>query len=103
VAALDAPVQGSIPEATEGRLHVYVGGNDEELERVRPVLEVFGDVHHVGAGGTGAAMKLVVNTTLTASIVALGEALASGRVLGPRQWSGRRRRPRAPATSTSRQ
>jgi 3-hydroxyisobutyrate dehydrogenase-like beta-hydroxyacid dehydrogenase len=87
VAAIDAPVRGSIPEATDGRLHVYVGASDEEFERARPVLEVFGDVHHVGAIGSGAAMKLVVNTTLTASIVALGEALALGRTLGLDQGS----------------
>jgi 3-hydroxyisobutyrate dehydrogenase-like beta-hydroxyacid dehydrogenase len=82
VAAVDAPVRGSIPEATSGQLHVYVGASDEEFERVRPVLEILGDVHHVGPAGAGAAMKLVVNTTLTASIVALGEALALGRALG---------------------
>jgi 3-hydroxyisobutyrate dehydrogenase-like beta-hydroxyacid dehydrogenase len=82
VAAVDAPVRGSTPEATAGRLHVYAGGGDEEFERVRPVLEIFGDVHHVGPRGAGAAMKLVVNTTLTASIVVIGEALALGRALG---------------------
>jgi 3-hydroxyisobutyrate dehydrogenase len=82
VAAIDAPVRGSIPEATDGRLHVYVGASVEQFERVRHLLEVFGDAHHVGAAGAGAAMKLVVNTTLTASIVAVGEALALGRTLG---------------------
>jgi 3-hydroxyisobutyrate dehydrogenase len=82
VAAIDAPVRGSIPEATDGRLHVYVGASEEQFEPVRPLLEVFGDVHHVGAAGAGAAMKLVVNTTLTASMVAVGEALALGRTLG---------------------
>jgi 3-hydroxyisobutyrate dehydrogenase len=87
VAAVDAPVRGSIPQATDGSLHVYVGASGDEFERVRPVLEVFGDVHHVGASGSGAAMKLVVNTTLTTSIVALGEALALGRVLGLEQSS----------------
>jgi 3-hydroxyisobutyrate dehydrogenase len=81
VAAVDAPVRGSVPEATTGHLHVYVGASAEEFERVRPILEVLGDVHHVGPSGAGAAMKLVVNTTLTASIVALGEALALGRAL----------------------
>jgi 3-hydroxyisobutyrate dehydrogenase len=81
VAAIDAPVRGSIPEATDGRLHVYVGASVEDFERARPVLEVFGDVHHVGVSGSGAAMKLVVNTTLAASIVTLGEALALGRAL----------------------
>jgi 3-hydroxyisobutyrate dehydrogenase-like beta-hydroxyacid dehydrogenase len=82
VAAVDAPVRGSIPEATNGRLHVYVGAADEDFERVQPVLKVFGDVQHVGASGAGAAMKLVVNTTLTASMVAFGEALALGQALG---------------------
>jgi 3-hydroxyisobutyrate dehydrogenase-like beta-hydroxyacid dehydrogenase len=87
VAAVDAPVRGSTPDATGGRLHFYVGADDDEFERVRPVLEVFGDVRHVGASGAGAAMKLVVNTTLTASMVALGEALALGDALGLEQGS----------------
>jgi 3-hydroxyisobutyrate dehydrogenase len=87
VAAVDAPVRGSVPEASDGRLHVYVGADDDEFERVRPVLEVFGDVDHVGGPGAGAATKLVVNTTLAASIVALGEALALGQALGLDQGS----------------
>jgi 3-hydroxyisobutyrate dehydrogenase len=87
VAAVDAPVRGSIAEATDGRLHVYVGAGDEDFERVRAVLEVFGDVHRVGGPGAGAAMKLVVNTTLAASMVAAGEALALGRALGLDQSS----------------
>jgi 3-hydroxyisobutyrate dehydrogenase-like beta-hydroxyacid dehydrogenase len=82
VAAVDAPVRGSVPEATDGRLHVYAGASDGDYQQARPILEVFGDVHHVGAGGDGEAMKLVLNTTLTASIVALGEALALGDALG---------------------
>jgi 3-hydroxyisobutyrate dehydrogenase-like beta-hydroxyacid dehydrogenase len=82
VAAVDAPVRGSVPEATDGRLHVYVGAADDDYQRARPILEVFGDVHHIGAGGDGEAMKLVLNTTLAASIVALGEALALGDALG---------------------
>jgi 3-hydroxyisobutyrate dehydrogenase len=82
VLAVDAPVRGSIAEASAGRLHVYVGAGDNDFELVRPVLEIFGDVHDVGGPGAGAAMKLVVNTTLTAAIVAAGEALALGHVLG---------------------
>ena len=81
VAAVDAPVRGSIPEAAMGHLQVYVGASDKDFDLVRSVLEVFGEVHHVGASGAGAAMKLVVNTTLAASIVALGEALALGNAL----------------------
>jgi 3-hydroxyisobutyrate dehydrogenase-like beta-hydroxyacid dehydrogenase len=73
--------------ASEGRPGLGLFGPAEDFERVLPVLQVFGDVHHAGAAGAGGAMKLVVNTTLTASIVALGEALALGHALGLDQRS----------------
>jgi 3-hydroxyisobutyrate dehydrogenase-like beta-hydroxyacid dehydrogenase len=82
VTAVDAPVRGSVPEATAGTLHVFVGASDRDFQRVRPVLEALGDVRHVGAPGSGAAMKLVVNLTLGVSIVAFGEALALAESLG---------------------
>jgi 3-hydroxyisobutyrate dehydrogenase-like beta-hydroxyacid dehydrogenase len=85
VAIVDAEVRGSVPEATEGRLHVFVGATDGDFERVRPIVESLGDVRHVGGLGAGAAMKLVVNSTLGAAIVALGEALALGDSLGLQQ------------------
>jgi 3-hydroxyisobutyrate dehydrogenase-like beta-hydroxyacid dehydrogenase len=82
VAMVDAEVRGSVPEAMDGRLHVFVGATDGDFERVRPIVESLGDVRHVGGLGAGAAMKLVVNSTLGAAIVALGEALALGDSLG---------------------
>jgi 3-hydroxyisobutyrate dehydrogenase-like beta-hydroxyacid dehydrogenase len=82
VSMVDAPVRGSVPQATEGRLDVFVGATDEGFERVRPILEPLGELRHVGGPGSGAAMKLVTNATLGAAIVALGEALALARSLG---------------------
>src|SRR5919106_5178976 len=82
VTAADAPVRGSVPEAAAGTLHVFVGASDEDFERLRPILEALGEVRHVGAPGSGQAMKLVANLTLGASIVAFGEGLALGRALG---------------------
>ena len=82
VAMVDAEVRGSVPEATEGRLLVFVGATPGDFERVRPIVESLGDVRHVGGLGAGAAMKLVANSTLGAAIVALGEALALGQSLG---------------------
>ncbi|MEA2342588.1 MAG: hypothetical protein QOF63_757 [Thermoanaerobaculia bacterium] len=78
---IDAPVRGSVPQALSGRLEVFVGAADEEYDRVRPVLEILGTVHHVGGPGSGAAMKLVANLVLGAVIVTLGEALALGDAL----------------------
>jgi 3-hydroxyisobutyrate dehydrogenase-like beta-hydroxyacid dehydrogenase len=76
VGMLDAPVLGSIPEATEGRLKVFVGGDGALLERWRPVLERLGTLRPVGALGAGASMKLVTNLCLGVLMTGLGEALA---------------------------
>jgi 3-hydroxyisobutyrate dehydrogenase-like beta-hydroxyacid dehydrogenase len=82
VAVVDAPVRGSIGQAAEGRLEIFVGASDENFELVRPILESLGSAVHVGGSGTGAAMKLVANLALGASIAAVGEALALGEALG---------------------
>jgi 3-hydroxyisobutyrate dehydrogenase-like beta-hydroxyacid dehydrogenase len=81
VPLVDAPVRGSIAEATAGRLHVFVGASEADFARARPILTVFGDVRHTGGPGSGQAMKLVVNLALGASMVLLGEALALGASL----------------------
>jgi 3-hydroxyisobutyrate dehydrogenase-like beta-hydroxyacid dehydrogenase len=82
VSLVDAPVRGSVPQATRGRLDIFVGATSDDFERVRPILASLGDVRHVGGPGSGAAMKLAVNATLGAAIVAFGEALALARSLG---------------------
>jgi len=79
---LDAPVLGSIREAERGALHVFVGGTDELIERVRPLLSTLGDVIHTGPLGSGAAAKLVANATLVGTLAVLGEAIALGDTLG---------------------
>lgn len=75
---LDAPVSGSTQLAEAGALTLMVGGDAADLERARPALEaVSKTIFHVGPLGTGAAMKLVVNTV----IFGLNGALAEGLVL----------------------
>ena len=73
---LDAPVLGSVPQATEGTLKIFVGGDAPVLERCRPVLEPMGTPRHLGPLGSGAAMKLVANSILGALMGGLAEALA---------------------------
>lgn len=75
---LDAPVSGSVSLAESGQLTVMVGGEAADLERARPVLEVLAKtIFHLGPLGSGAAMKLAVNTV----IFGLNGALAEGLVL----------------------
>ena len=78
---VDAPVRGSVPQATSGHLDIFVGATDEHYDRVRPILESLGSVRHAGGPGSGAAMQLVANLALGAAIVALGEALSLGESL----------------------
>ena len=79
---LDAPVLGSLSEAEAGTLSIFVGGEREPFERHSDLLAVLGNPLYVGPSGSGAAAKLVANTTLINVIGALGEALALAEVLG---------------------
>jgi len=79
---LDAPVLGSRGEAESGTLRIFVGGPAELAERWTPLLSTLGSPLHVGPLGSGAAAKLVANTTLVGTIGVLGEALALAEGLG---------------------
>lgn len=75
---LDAPVSGSVHLAESGTLTLMVGGEAADLERARPALEPLASrIFHLGPLGSGAAMKLAVNTL----IFGLNQALAEGLVL----------------------
>lgn len=79
---LDAPVLGSVPQATDGTLKIFVGGDAGVFERWNPVLEAMGSPRHLGPQGSGAAMKLVVNSCLGVLMTGLGEAMALADALG---------------------
>jgi len=73
---LDTPVSGSVPTVEQGGLTIMAGGDQAALDRIRPVFEpIAARVVHLGALGTGATMKLAVNSIVHALDVALSEAL----------------------------
>ncbi len=75
---LDAPVSGSVGSTMAGELTIMAGGEAADLERARPILDRLGKrIFHMGELGTGAAMKLAVNTL----IYGLNGAVAEGLVL----------------------
>jgi 3-hydroxyisobutyrate dehydrogenase len=74
---IDAPVSGGVVGAEKGALTVMVGGDAAVLERVRPVLESFGQkIVHCGGVGTGDALKAVNNALLAVHVWSAGEGLA---------------------------
>ena len=82
-AQLDAPVSGGVKGATAGTLAFMVGGEDEAVERARPVLEpLAGKIIHCGASGTGQAAKLCNNMVLAVQQIAVGEAFVLAEKLG---------------------
>jgi 3-hydroxyisobutyrate dehydrogenase-like beta-hydroxyacid dehydrogenase len=78
---LDTPVSGSVSTVEAGQLTIMAGGDPDVLDRVRPVLDPLAkQVFHVGELGSGAVMKLTVNSVLHG----LNLALAEGLVLAER-------------------
>jgi 2-hydroxy-3-oxopropionate reductase len=83
VDVVDAPVSGGPHNAAAGELTLFVGGADEAVARVRPVLSCYGDpVLHVGPLGTGQKVKLVNNALFAAHIGLLSVSFELGARLG---------------------
>lgn len=78
---LDAPVSGMSVGAANGMLQIFVGGEADDVARLRPVFEAMGDperILHVGAAGAGYAVKLMINQLWFSHLVATAEVLAVG-------------------------
>jgi len=79
VAVLDAPVSGSTPQAEQGQLVIFVGGEEDVYQKCQPILAVLGSkTLYMGPGGSGTTMKLCANTLLGLGVQALAEAFALG-------------------------
>ena len=83
VLSLDAPVSGGDVGARDGTLAIMVGGPEEALERVRPVLQAMGKtITHVGAAGAGQVAKAANQIMVAAQMVAMGELLIFSQKAG---------------------
>ncbi len=79
VHVLDAPVSGGEKGAVDGTLAIMVGGNREDFEYVKPLLEVMGSkVTYVGSVGSGDTVKLVNQIIVALNIAAFSEAFTLG-------------------------
>lgn len=74
---IDAPVTGGPSGAKAGTLTIMVGGNQETLDAVRPLLEAMGrHIHHFGEVGAGHTAKLVQNMIAIIASAGIAEGLA---------------------------
>ena len=83
IAVVDAPMSGGVAGAEAGTLSIMVGGADEDVALVRPVLELIGGtVLHLGELGTGSITKLCNQIVVGGTLAALAEAFGLARRSG---------------------
>ncbi len=83
VAVLDAALTGGVRGAESGQINLLVGGEQDVLDELRPVLAPWTkSVHHLGPLGAGQVGKTVNNMIHWAQICAITEALTLGHKLG---------------------
>jgi 3-hydroxyisobutyrate dehydrogenase-like beta-hydroxyacid dehydrogenase len=79
VSALDVAVSGSTSAAEAGALTLFGGGSRQAFETAEPIFAAIAKQwFYMGSGGSGVAMKLVVNTLLGVGMQAVAEAVALG-------------------------
>lgn len=80
---VDAPVSGSVKQATEGTLVIMAGGNLQSYEKLRPIFSVLGKFDlKVGESGAGNAAKLAINTMLALHAQGLAETILFAKQQG---------------------
>jgi 3-hydroxyisobutyrate dehydrogenase len=79
---VDAPVSGGVSGARAGTLAVMVGGPDDVVADLEPLLGAMGRPRHVGPVGAGHALKALNNLMSAAHLVASSEAVLVGEEFG---------------------
>ncbi|MCD4501659.1 NAD(P)-dependent oxidoreductase [Chromobacterium vaccinii] len=80
---VEAPMTGSVHDASHGTLHFLVGGAEADVEWASPLLWALGrGVHHLGGLGAGNTAKLALNLLVGVMAGGLGEAIALLRAHG---------------------
>ncbi len=73
---LEAPVLGSIPQATKGELIIMVGSSVPQFKSYKTVFDVLGNkVIHVGETPKAAALKLALNQLIVTETAAFSMSL----------------------------
>jgi len=79
VDVLDVTISGSTPAAEQGALTLFGGGNQGCFDASDSIFRVIARKYfYLGPSGSGATMKLVVNSLLGVGMQAIAEAVAFG-------------------------
>ena len=84
ISVLYVAISGSTLAAEFGTLSLFGGGEAQVFEAAEPIfLAIAAQWFHMGPGGSGVAMKLVLNTLLGLGMQAIAEAVAPGQRIEP--------------------
>jgi len=83
ISVIDAPVSGGGPAVEEGKLLVMTGGDEDVVERCRPVFATYADpIVHLGPLGSGQITKILNNLLFSANLGSAISTLNLGDSLG---------------------
>jgi len=83
VRLVDAPVSGMPIAAEQGKLTIMVGGEEADLDEMRPVFRAMGEnIYHTGPLGSGDITKLVNQIIAVTNLFLSVEAMLLGKKLG---------------------
>ena len=83
ISMIDAPVSGGTAAAIAGTLTFICGGEAEDYEKAKPILEAMGkNIFHAGASGAGQVAKICNNMLLAVHMIGTAEALNMGAKQG---------------------
>jgi 3-hydroxyisobutyrate dehydrogenase len=73
---VDAPVSGGQAGAVNGQLSVMAGGDEEAVERVRPVIQAYSKaIQRIGGPGSGQLAKMVNQICIAGVVQGVAEGL----------------------------
>lgn len=82
VTLLDAPVSGGVKGAKNGRLTIMVGGTEDDVKRLSPLLATMGTARRAGEVGGGHALKAINNLLSATHLLATAEGVLAGERFG---------------------
>lgn len=73
--SVDAPVSGGDRGARDGTLAIFAGGEEQTVNRLKPIFSLLGKVNYMGGPGKGQFCKLANQITIASTMVGLIEGL----------------------------
>ncbi|MBB3065296.1 NAD(P)-dependent oxidoreductase [Limibacillus halophilus] len=83
LAVVEAPITGGANRAWTGEISILVGGEEADVARAMPLLQIMGgEIEHMGPIGAASVVKVITNMLAFVHLLASGEALMLAKRAG---------------------